>query len=50
MFSKPLFDVISRYEKYLSYMLDGHHRFPTRVNLAYKKAFIRKLIIDNWAM
>lgn len=44
------FYLMSRYEEYLPYVPDGHHRFPARVSLAYKKGFIRKPIIDIWAM
>jgi len=43
------FYLISRYEEYLNPVKDEHGRFEGKSSLAYKKGFLQKPVIDEWA-
>jgi hypothetical protein len=44
------FYLLSRYEEYLPFTEDNHGRFPARESLAYKNAFLKKPVINYWAI
>lgn len=43
------FYLVSRYEEYLPYKKDQHHRFIASESLAFEKKFLRKPVINIWA-
>jgi Family of unknown function (DUF7033) len=44
------FYLLSRYEEYLPFKPDEHHRFPPGKSIAVKNGFIGRPVIDEWAM
>lgn len=48
LFSMAFF-MVSRYEEYLPFKSDQHHRFPASESLAYQNNFLHLPIIDLWA-
>ena len=44
------FYLLSRYEEYLPHVKDDFGRFPSSESLAYKKGFLKKPVIDIWAI
>lgn len=45
-----VFYCLSRYEEYLPFRADAHGRFPATESLAYKEGFLRKAVVDRWAI
>ncbi len=44
------FFLLSRYEEYLPFKSDQHHRFPSSESIANKFNFLDRPIIDEWAL
>lgn len=44
------FYLITRYEEYLPYIKDRYGRYSATESLAYRNGFLRKPLIDYWAM
>jgi len=44
------FYLVSRYEEYLPHVRDEHGRFPASSGEAYKNGFLRKPLVNQWAM
>jgi len=44
------FYLITRYEEYLPFRPDAHGRFAARESMAYKNAFLKKPVINYWAL
>ncbi len=43
------FYLVSRYEEYLPFVKDAHHRFQAENSLAFKNDFLQKPVINIWA-
>ncbi len=44
-----VFYLTSRYEEYLPYQQDIHHRFPERMSLAFREGFLQQPLVNQWA-
>ena len=44
-----IFYMVSRYEEYLPFKADKHHRFPASQSLAFKNDFLDQPIVHLWA-
>lgn len=45
-----VFFCLSRYEEYLPHISDQHGRYPAAASLAYREGFLRKAVVDRWAI
>ena len=45
-----IFYMLSRYEEYLPHRTDEHGRFVAAESLAYRHGFLRKAVVDRWAL
>lgn len=43
-----IFYLISRYEEYLPYQADKHHRFPAQSSILYQNDLLERPIVDEW--
>lgn len=44
------FYMVSRYEEYLPHISDTHSRFEAKDTLAFQKGFLRKPVVNHWAL